>query len=46
MLKRHEIQVLLKAGYSQIETAELAQVALSIVKRVLSEPDVQDIDTG
>jgi transposase len=46
MLKRHEIQVLLKAGHSQRETAELAQVALSTVKRVLCEPEVQDIDTG
>lgn len=45
MLKRHEIQVLLKAGHSQIETAELAQVALSTVKRVLLETGVQDIDT-
>jgi transposase len=45
MLKRHEIQVLLKAGHNQTETAELAHVALSTVKRVHLEPDVQDVDT-
>jgi transposase len=44
MLKRHEVQVLLRAGHSQLEVAELAGVSRSSVKRVASEQPVADVD--
>lgn len=44
MLKRHEIKVLLKAGHSQAETAEIAKVSLRSVKRVARERDVERVD--
>jgi len=34
MLKRHEIEVLLKAGHPKVEVAGLAAVSLSSVKRI------------
>lgn len=46
MLKRHEIQVLRRAGHSQIEAAKLAGVSLGSVRRVEREPDVTQIDSG
>jgi transposase len=45
MLKRHEIQVLRKAGHSQAEVAELAGVSERSVRRVASEPRVSEADT-
>jgi len=36
MLKRHEIEVLLKAGHPKIEVADLAGVSLSSIKRIAS----------
>jgi transposase len=44
MLKRHEIQVLQRAGHSQIEIATLAGVSLGSVRRVGREPEVTQID--
>src|SRR5712691_10906141 len=44
MLKRHEIQVLRRAGHAQVEVAKLAGVSLGSVRRVAREPDVTQID--
>jgi transposase len=46
MLKRHEIQVLRRAGHSQIEVATLAGVARRTVQRVDGEATVTDIDSA
>lgn len=45
MLKRHEIQVLRRAGHAQTEVAELAGVSLGSVRRVEREAAVTQIDT-
>ena len=44
MLKRHEIEVLLKAGHAKIEVARLAGVSLSSVKRIGEETPVVQVD--
>lgn len=44
MLKRHEIQVLLKAGHSQAEVAQLTGVSVRSVKRVAKEGGVTHVD--
>lgn len=44
MLKRHEIQVLRKAGHNQVEVAELAGVSERSVRRVAAEPAVTEAD--
>lgn len=46
MLKRHEIEVLLKAGHAKIEVAGLAGVSLSSVKRIGGEVPVVHVDDG
>ena len=46
MLKRHEIQVLRRAGHSQIEVATLAGVSRRSVQRVDTEVAVTHIDTA
>ena len=46
MLKRHEIQVLRRAGHSQIEVATLAGVSRRSVQRVDTEVTVTPIDTA
>jgi transposase len=46
MLKRHEIQVLRRAGHSQIEIATLAGVSRRSVQRVERESAVTDIDAA
>lgn len=46
MLKRHEIQVLRRAGHSQVEAAKLAGVSLGSVRRVEREAAVTQIDSG
>ena len=43
-LKRHEIQILLKAEHTQKDTASIAKVSLRTVRRVAEEPDVQHVD--
>jgi len=45
-LKRHEIQVLLKAGHTREDTARIATVSLRTVQRVVEEPAVQYVDDG
>jgi transposase len=44
MLKRHEIQVLRRAGHTQADVAERAEVSESAVRRVEREPVVGDVD--
>ncbi len=44
MLKRHEIEILLKAGHPKIEVARLAGVSLSSVKRIAEEDPVVQVD--
>ena len=44
MLKRHEIEVLLKAGHAKMEVASLAGVSLSSVKRIAEEAPVVHVD--
>ena len=39
-LKRHEIQILRRAGHAQIEVAKLVGVSLGSVRRVEREPEV------
>lgn len=45
MLKRHEIQVLRRAGHAQTDVAKLAGVSLGSVRRVGREATVTHIDT-
>ena len=44
MLKRHEIEVLLKAGHTKVAVAGLAGVSLSSVKRIAEEAPVAQVD--
>ena len=44
MLKRHEIQVLLKAGHAQAEVAQLTGASIRSVKRIAKEGDVAHVD--
>ena len=44
MLKRHEIEVLVKAGHAKVEVAGLAGVSLSSVKRIAEEVPVAHVD--
>src|SRR5437660_12641895 len=44
MLKRHEVEILLKAGHSKAEVARLAGVSLCSVKRIAEEVPVVDVD--
>lgn len=44
MLKRHEVQVLLKAGHKQVEAARLAGVSVSSVKRIADEAAVSEVE--
>ena len=46
MLKRHEIQVLRRAGHSQVDVARLTGASLGSVRRVEAETDVVQIDNG
>lgn len=45
MVRRHEIQVLRRAGHSLDETAKLAGVSQSSVQRIATEPAVTTFDT-
>ena len=45
MVRRHEIQVLRRAGHSLAETATLVGVSQSSVQRVVTEPVVTSFDT-
>jgi transposase len=44
MLKRHEIQVLRRAGHSQVDVSRLTGASLGSVRRVEAETDVVQID--
>src|SRR5215472_11863355 len=44
MLKRHEVEILLKAGHPKIEVARLAGVSLSSVKRIAEEDPVVQVE--
>lgn len=44
MLKRHEIEILLKAGHRKTEVARLAGVSLCTVKRIAQENPVVHVD--
>lgn len=44
LLKRHEIQVLLAAGFTPTQVAERAEVSVDTVRRVKSEPAVSHVD--
>jgi transposase len=44
MMKRHEIQVLLKAGLPQAEVARLAGVSRRTVQRIQDEPAIASVD--
>ena len=43
-MKRHEIQVLRKAGHGQTEVAQLTGVSEDTVRRVEREPSVAHVD--
>jgi len=44
MLKRHEVEILLKAGHGKSEVARLAGVSLCSVKRIAAEDPVRHVD--
>jgi transposase len=44
MLKRHEVEILLKAGHPKTEVARLAGVSLRSVKRIVGETPVVHVD--
>ncbi len=46
MVRRHEIQVLRRAGHTLAETAELVGVSQSVVRRVEAEAPVGNFDTA
>ena len=46
MLKRHEIEILLKAGHSKVEVARLSGASLRSVKRIAQEGPVIQVDDG
>jgi transposase len=44
MLKRHEVEILLKAGHAKTEVARLSGVSLRTVKRIAEERPVEHVD--
>lgn len=46
MLKRHEVQVLLRAGHSKSDVARRAGLSVSAVKRIEKEAPVSHVDDG
>jgi hypothetical protein len=44
MLKRHEVEILLRAGHGKSEVARLAGVSLCSVKRIAAEEPVANVD--
>jgi len=44
MLKRHEVEILLKAGHPKTEVTRLAGVSLCSVKRIAEEAPVLHVD--
>ncbi len=46
MLKRHEVEILLKAGHSKVEVARLTGVSLRSVNRIAEATVIADIWYG
>jgi hypothetical protein len=46
MMKRHEIQVLLKAGLPQAEVARIAGVSERTVRSIQDEPTATEVEDG
>jgi transposase len=46
MLKRHEVEILLKAGHPKTEVARLSGLSLRSVKRIAQEEPVVHVDDG
>jgi len=44
MLKRHEVEILLKAGHPKTEVARLSGASLRSVKRIAEESPVVQVD--
>ena len=44
LLKRHEVETLLKAGHKRTEIARLTGISLSSVKRITEEANVEHFD--
>jgi hypothetical protein len=44
MIKRHEVEILLKAGHPKTEVARLSGVSLRSVKRIAEESPVMHVD--
>ena len=44
MLKRHEVEILLKAGHAKTEVARLSGVSLRSVKRIAEERPVEHVE--
>lgn len=44
LLKRHEIQVLIRAGHSQVDVAERTGASVATVRRVKRESEVTEVD--
>ena len=44
MLKRHEVEILLKAGHGKTEVSRLTGVSLCSVKRIAQEGPVMQVD--
>jgi len=44
MLKRHEVEILLKAGHAKTEVGRLSGVSLRSVKRIAEERPVEHVD--
>lgn len=44
MLKRHEVEILLKAGHAKTEVARLSGVSLRSVQRIAEESPVGHVD--
>ena len=45
MLKRHEIQVLRRAGHTLEAVATFSGVSIGSVRRVIAEPAIESVDT-
>lgn len=46
MLKRHEVQVLRRAGHALMEVAALSGVSVGTVRRIEEEAAVETVDNG
>jgi DNA invertase Pin-like site-specific DNA recombinase len=44
LLKRHEVEILLKAGHKRTEIARVTGISLSSVKRIVREATIEHFD--